>query len=200
MLSALLNSRGVGFDKIAVVCFDEWHLDIPLVLTGCTRYHTDQSGEYEKLYAFLTGQALVEKPALGKIVPIRPTLRVLPEPRERTYSALCKAIWPLMEDNKRIFEDFGPNSGAAKSNETDRVVRFDTTLWKRQRLLIDVNNRTIAEHIRTNMDIIPEGCAAIFRRFLSHIEAFAQHIANEDVDYRVYQFPREVIDIVRSEL
>ncbi|TJV20776.1 MAG: hypothetical protein E5Y04_30700 [Mesorhizobium sp.] len=107
------------------------------------------------------------------------------------YPALCRAVWPLMEDNRRIFEDFGPKSGANHD-----YVRFDQTLWKASKNKIVENNRVIAELIRTGAKKIPTEDKISFDRWLSHIDAFEAHVENEAVDYRHNQFPKEVVDIV----
>lgn len=201
IVSALLLRRGVAFDKIAIVCFENWpDLDVPLVLSGCTRYCTDQPADYKKLFAFLTGQTLIVKPPLGTIVSIQSDSGMIPVTQQRSFSTLCKAIAPLLAENRRIFEDFGPNSGAAKLGETERSVRFDLTLWKRQRLTIGKNNRVVAQFIRADMDIIPSCHGTVFRQLLSHIEAFAHHLVDEDVDYRDHLFPQEIVHFVNDEL
>jgi hypothetical protein len=205
MLSARLHAGGLSYEKTAVVCFDEWaEMVIPLPLAGCTRYYVDRPGEYGKLYALLTGQVLVPKPPLGNIVQLRPATCAAPVARpvarEHTFQAMCKAIWPTMEENRRIFEDFGPNSGFAKPGEPQRLVRFDLTLWKQKRHALGEHNQAIAGHLRDHMDVIPDAYKDLFRKWLSHIDAFALHLAEENVDYRHHQFPREVVDVVKGQL
>jgi hypothetical protein len=201
MVSAFLSQRGVTFEAVAIVCFDGGpDLSVPLILEGCTRYYVDRTGEYEKLYAFLTSQVLVEKPPLGSVISLPLKRQVISPDYARSFPTLCKSIWPLMEDNKRIFDDFGPNSEAARPGETERTVRFDLALWKRQRFAIGENNQAIAEQVRANMDLIPDRHAAIFRRLLSHIEAFSHHLFDENLDYRDHQFPYEVVVIVERQL
>lgn len=201
MISSLLSTTGVSFEKVAIVCFDRWpDLDIPLVLHGCTRYYVDRLGEYEKLYAFLTAQPLIERPPLGNMVALRRGARLSRAGCDRTFCSLCKAIWPLMEENRRIFEDFGPNSGSAVSGLNEKIVRWDTSMWRLQRPTIGTNNAAIAGYIRSCVDIIPKEHAELFRKWLSHIEAFAHHLSDDSVDYREHQFPGEVFEVVRENL
>lgn len=201
IISALLLQKGLRFENIAVVCFDDWkNIDIPPVLFGCTRCYVDRQGEYKKLYAFLTGQVLVEKPPLGNLIVLKPGAQSFLSPDKRSFSDLCRSLWPLMEDNRRIFEDFGPNSGAAHSGAEEKIVRHDLSLWRSRRPAIGVNNELIAKEIRSYADVIPEAHEKLFRKWLSHIEAFAAHLADDDVDYREHQFPRQVVEIIKEHL
>lgn len=201
MISSILLSRGVSFERIAIVLFDTWgNLVVPEVLYSCQRYYVDRVGEYEKLYAFVTGQELVTKPALGKFIKL--PARSPPErvPHERSFAALCKLIWPLVDENGRIFRDFGPNSGAALSGEKARSVRFDLSLWRIRREQIGQNNDMIAAYLREYADVVPGIHSDVFSRWLSHIDAFRIHLQNELVDYREHQFPAEVVGIIKGSL
>jgi hypothetical protein len=198
ILSSLLFQRGVSFERIAVVCFDDWDdLEIPHILSGCTRYYVDRPGEYEKLYCFLTGQAVVQKPPLGQIIQL-PTGSSLPQKSATSFPSLCKSLWPLMEENRRIFEDFGPNSGSG--GPENKSVRFDLSLWRHLRTQIGENNAEIARCLRLHYGSVPEEHKKLFDRWLSHIEAFAIHLNDEAIDYREHLFPREVIAVVRGHL
>jgi hypothetical protein len=205
MLSARLCTHGLSYERIAIVCFNEWtELVLPLSLYGCTRYFVDKQGEYEKLYAFLSGQVLVPKPPLGNIVQLRPAMgtasEACPIDCEHTFHAMCRAIWPLMEENRRIFEDFGPNSGGEKPGEQHRSVRFDLSIWKLKRQYIGEINQRIAGILQTHMGVIPDAHKYLFRKWLSHIDAFALHLMNENIDYRDHQFPNEIINVVQGQL
>ncbi|MBV1795823.1 SEFIR domain-containing protein [Siccirubricoccus sp. G192] len=201
MLSSLLLDNGLSFRRMAIVCFDAWpNLEIPPILSGCTRYCIDRPGEYEKLYAFLTGQSLVEKPSLGNVVTLRPGTQSPPHYSERSFAVLCKMIWPLVEENRRIFEDFGPNSGSTFPGPGGKTVRYDLTLWRSQRLTIGKNNQLIAGYLRAYSDVVPHSHEALFRKWLSHIDAFALHVTDNTIDYRGHQFPQEVIDVLRGKL
>ncbi len=201
ILSSLLLSRGVSFENIAIVCFeDSIKLDIPPVLYGCTRYHVEKKGEYDKLYAFLTKQVLVEKPALGSVKKLSPVAPAAWPAEARTFRSLCVMLWPLMEDNRRIFQDFGPNSGAVLFDAGEKEVRHDLSLWQHYRKTIAENNTLIARYLRLYADVIPATHGVLFRKWLSHIDAFARHLEDPTVDYREHQFPRTVVGVVREQL
>jgi hypothetical protein len=104
-----------------------------------------------------------------------------------------------MEDNRRIFQDFWPNSGADNSGSSAKAVRFDLSLWYGKRDTIVCNNNIISNHIRSNIDLIPEAHLHIFEKWLSHIDAFALHVHDDTIDYREHQFPKDVISIVREQ-
>jgi len=196
ILSSILHSRGLSFDRLAIVIFDEYRdIDVPAVLHGCTRYYPDRYGEYEKLHSFLIKQPLILKPALGQAGLSQPGSTNKP-PTEKTFSSLCNSLQPLVEENTRIFEDFGPNSGA---DGTNKIVRHDLGLWYPQREIIGSNNNLIAQHVRSHFNVIPAEHKLAFRKWLSHIEAYAAHLADPQVDYREHQFPKEVVAIIRGQ-
>ncbi|RWE84485.1 MAG: hypothetical protein EOS63_03095 [Mesorhizobium sp.] len=107
------------------------------------------------------------------------------------YREMCRTILPLMEENGRIFEAFGPKSSAA-----DEYTRFDQSLWVARRVGIVENNRQIANIILKAKNVIPEADEFLFDQWLSHIDAFESHVADERVDYRNHQFPRAVVELI----
>lgn len=112
----------------------------------------------------------------------------------RDFKSLRDAIRPLMDDNSRIFSQFGPNSGVRGIG----AVRFDLSVWKRVRATIGENNDKIAELIRTHRTVVPAHYRKSFDDWLSHIDAFSAHLADETVDYRHHQFPPGIPDIIRQ--
>jgi hypothetical protein len=103
-----------------------------------------------------------------------------------------------MEDNRRIFQDFGPNSGIDNLGSLTKAVRFDLSLWYGKRETIVQNNIIIAHHIRSNIGLIPEAHKPTFEKWLSHIDAFALHVTDDTIDYGEHQFPKEVVSIVKE--
>jgi hypothetical protein len=79
-------------------------------------------------------------------------------------------------------------------------VRVDLSLWYGKRGTIVQNNSIICDYVRSNIGLIPEGYMPAFEKWLSHIGAFALHVADDAIDYREHQFPKEVISIVREGL
>lgn len=198
LISAALMSNGVNYAKKAVVCFDEYsNVEVPLILRSCPRYYLDRDGEYDKLYAFLTSQVIVERPPLGAIIPLRGPHSRLSQINVSSFSDLCKLLLPLMKENGRIFHDFGPNSGKETPDETPRKVRFDLGLWYKKRDEIVTNNDEIAILIKTNFDLVPIEFRDLFSRVLSHVDAFKLHCEDLGIDYREHQFPIQVVDVVR---
>jgi hypothetical protein len=105
-----------------------------------------------------------------------------------------------MEENRRLFEDFGPNSGADLNGQGKKKVRFDLALWYRLRGKVGRNNEYIARYLRAYSNLIPAEHEKLVQRWLSHIDAFAQHLRDERIDYRDYQFPQEINGLIRSGL
>jgi SEFIR domain len=199
MLSALLSSNGVNFKKICIVCFDQYaQIDLPLILRGCPRYYIEREGYYDKLYAFLTSQSLVEKPPLGQIIPLRSSSFTGGLHKVESFSELCRALVPLVEDNSRIFLDFGPNSDREKPNEPDRTVRFDLSIWFNKRGTIVSNNEEIGRRISAGRTIIPDNYWPLFSKWLSHIDAFKLHVEDNHIEYASNRFPAEIIEIIED--
>lgn len=110
----------------------------------------------------------------------------------RSFRGLRRAIKPLMDENARIFREFGPNSSA----NTEGAVRFDLSVWYKARGQIGNNNQHIARLIRANIDRVPQLYQPIFLQWLSHIDAFAAHLEDPAVDYRNHQFPQDIFDVI----
>lgn len=117
--------------------------------------------------------------------------------RPVSFDSLCRRIYPLLHENSRIFNDFGPNSGAS---EILKIVRDESKLklWHKRRGDVVKNNSVIAKLIFESETAIPEHYKSIFRKWLSHIEAFELHVADASIDYREHLFPKEVDKIVRE--
>lgn len=116
-------------------------------------------------------------------------------PWRSRFAALCRATRPLMDENGRIFREFGPNSGAGGPA---RVVRQNVGVWKQMMPTIVENNARIRAIIKTNWDAIPQRYAELFGRWLNHIDAFEAHTEDPLADYRHHQFPAEVVNVVNG--
>jgi hypothetical protein len=151
LLSALLLSKGVDYSRLAAVIMrPQDNIDLPPILSSCPRYYICRPDGYEQLYRFLTKQPHVSVPALGAIkrLPSRPAVAkgelasIGPVP---TFQDLCSHLLPTMIENKRMFEDFGPKSGANAGG-----VRWNTSLWQRMRrekvVLANANLRELIQH------------------------------------------------------
>lgn len=194
ILRTLLLKNGVSFEKIAVATLSRGDQDyIPDLLHGCSRYGLADDSGYENLYRWLTQQPAITAPKLGRLRILSPSPRpAVPDP---SFKWLCRELLPIMNDNYRVFRDFGPNSGARSQGP----VRFNLNAWyELRRSKIIPNNRAIRQMITEHRPLIPSQHTSIFERLISHIDAFEAHVTNEQVDYREHQFPTEVMAIVAS--
>lgn len=198
IISSKLLSNGVSFEKIALVYFQRWvEIAPPDLLYGGTRYQVANEAGYLKLYAFLTGQNLNPKPTLGRVITLLTTDK-LASAQTFSFPELCKRLWPLIEDNRRIFQNFGPNSHAAKTPVEEREVRYDLSLWYELRPKIVTNNDAVLALLRLAGSAIPRIHKEIFEKWESHIEAFKAHVGNHSIDYRAHQFPLEILPIIEK--
>lgn len=110
------------------------------------------------------------------------------------FQTLCATLRPLVRDNARIFESFGPKS----ASNVDEV-RHDLSLWSESRQMIVDNNASIKRIIKDGYGSIPKSHLLIFDRWLSHIDAFEAHSKNNLVDYRNHQFPKEVLKVIGAD-
>jgi hypothetical protein len=186
---------------------------IPAPVRGATMYRVETPEGYEALLRLLTHQPLTPMPPLGERRELPARRRPLAETsaEERcikqlqkrqgapggdqiaTFQSLCKVLSLIFGENERIFTDFGPKSGANAD-----AVRWDLSIWQRlRREKIVPSNARLLELIIGNWDLIPGEHTEIFRKLLSHIDAFEAHINDPSVDYRDHQFPIQIVDIVR---
>lgn len=107
ILRTLLLKNGVCYEKMAVAILNKAdQIYIPDLLHGCTRYVVSDNRGYEGLYRWLTDQPKIVPAKLGTMKKLQPKKAL------SSFRALCRRLKPLLDDNYRIFRDFGPNSGA----------------------------------------------------------------------------------------
>ena len=193
ILTSMLLKSGVSFERMAVVLFDSMSAKfIPDLLHGCPRYDLSRSGQYDVLYGWLTNQKSVDRPPLGTVTKLPP----LDLSESKTFSLLCRDLKSLIDDNGRIFRDFGPNSSA----DSVGPVRYDLSAWHELRSSkIVPNNARIRDLIKANYSALPAEQRRLFELLLSHIDAFEAHVANPKVDYRDHQFPKEIVAVIDRE-
>lgn len=110
-----------------------------------------------------------------------------------TFRDLCKSIIPYLNENQKLFKDFGPNSGANSVGE----VRWDMTLWYKVRNeKILPNNNLIAAMLVSYESLIPEEYISVVDKFKNHAYAFEKHCENPYFDYSQYLFPNDFPDII----
>jgi len=122
-------------------------------------------------------------------------LKFFPLPGKKTFKNLAAAapdIRKLMEENRRIFLSFGPNSSAGANGE----IRHDPGSWQQlRREAICPNNEQIYDILKSVRRVSATE-QPVVEKMLSHIEAFAHHCENPNYDYRDNQFPREFSDLI----
>ena len=99
--------------------------------------------------------------------------------QEATFASLCRRLVPLMDENGRMFRDFGPNSGRELEPGKIKVVRHDLGLWWAMRCEIVRTNGVIRGLIRDHIRLVPKKHRQLFERWLSHIDAFELHVKDD---------------------
>ena len=115
----------------------------------------------------------------------------------KNFTELCHEIKPYLDENEKVFINFGPNSGAASKGP----VRWDLTLWykaRREKLL--PNNKVICNLIKTYTSLIPHENLNVFNLFENHVYAFEKHCDDPYFDYSQYLFPKEFSKIITDEI
>jgi hypothetical protein len=209
----LYNAGSASRKFIPVLFANGSNAHVPAPVAGGTIYRVETPEGYEALLRLLTNQPLTPKPPLGRLreLPARqrqplaetsaeePWIKQLQKQQGlpgddqiATFQSLCKVLSLIFGENERIFKDFGPKSGANAD-----AVRWDLSIWQRlRREKIVPANARVRELIIAHWDLIPGEHIAIFRKLLSHIDAFEAHINDPSVDYRDHQFPVQIVDIV----
>lgn len=104
-----------------------------------------------------------------------------------SYENLCLNISFLLNKNKNLWREFGPNSFF--DSEKDPI-KQDLNLWenvKNNEIL--PNNKKIRELIENNESIIPEQDTNVFNLMKNHLIAFEAHVKNSSISYNEFQFP-----------
>jgi predicted nucleotidyltransferase len=114
----------------------------------------------------------------------------------KSFIELSQLLIVIINDNKYIFQTFGPNSSAYVTNE----LRIDMTLWHNVRIdYIVPNNKMINCFIEKNKSLIPDNYKEVFHKLTAHIYSFEKHVENPEFDYTEYQFPKEIEKQLKDE-
>jgi TIR domain len=195
ILRSQLMKNGVSYERIAVALLKPGNESyIPDLLHGCQRYAISTKKDFENLYRWLTNQSAPTRPKLG-------ALKLLPKAQSSftthitNFRLLCRALQPILDDNRRLFRDFGPNSSANSKGP----VRYNLASWYTLRKTkIVPNNSQLRDLIVDHQGLIPKKRKAIFDRLISHIDAFEAHVEDDAVDYREHQFPAEIESVINA--
>lgn len=119
----------------------------------------------------------------------RPAHEIVTSTVFETFELMCQDIYLILKDNEYIFKMFGPNSGAAYSDE---LLREDFTIWNQLKIdSILPNNDVLLSIIEQNQARIPAIHVEIFNKMKAHIHAFKTHTEKPTFDYTQFQFPKE---------
>jgi len=131
---------------------------------------------------------------LGRLIPDRSIAFASSEGSPiQDFGDLCRLLKPLLDDNYRVFRNFGPNSGA----DSLGPVRHNLAAWHELRASTIVPNNTRIRHlVNSNRGLVPKQFWLVFEELISHIDAFEAHVKNDKVEYPNNQFPNAVVEIV----
>lgn len=122
-------------------------------------------------------------------------INIVEKPKIKSYKNLAKAsldMRQLLDDNRRIFVNFGPQSSAGASGD----IRFDLDVWenlKSEKIL--PNNQKILSIIKNTRNINSKERSTV-DQMVSHIEAFEAHCDDPTFDYSNNQFPLAFSDLI----
>lgn len=104
----------------------------------------------------------------------------------------AKDIRPLMDDNRRVFTAFGPNSESGNVDD----LRQDYEVWEQlKRDQIIPNNDEILS-ILNRVKVLTQNEASIVSKMKSHIAAFKKHCSSPNFSYSKDQFPLSFADLI----
>lgn len=112
----------------------------------------------------------------------------------KTLSKAARDIRPLMDDNRRIFTAFGPNTSAGS---TDKL-RHDYEVWEQLKLDQVVPNNDSILSILNRVKRLNKREELVVSTMKSHIQAFKKHCEDPNFDYSQNQFPIAFSDLILS--
>ena len=114
-----------------------------------------------------------------------------------TYKSLKKAaksIRPLLDESRRVFMTFGPNSDVGNSAE----LRYDIEVWEELKREQIVPNNDKIRSILESVAAFDKSEQVTVLEMKSHIEAFKKHCEVPEFDYSDHQFPIAFADLIFS--
>ncbi|MGO2234131.1 hypothetical protein B6N13_18230 [Marinomonas sp. UCMA 3892] len=114
--------------------------------------------------------------------------------RYKTLSKAARDIRPLMDDNRRIFTTFGPNTSAGSTDE----LRHDYEVWEQLKLDQIVPNNDSILSILNRVKKLDKREELVVSEMKSHIQAFKKHCEDPSFDYSQNQFPIAFSDLILS--
>jgi predicted nucleotidyltransferase len=104
----------------------------------------------------------------------------------------AKDLRPLMDENRRVFTAFGPNSESGNVDD----LRQDYEVWEQLKMDQIVPNNDEIMNILNRVKVLTKNEAPIVSKMKSHIAAFKKHCSNPNFDYSNDQFPLSFADLI----
>ena len=112
----------------------------------------------------------------------------------KTLSKAARDIRPLMDDNRRIFTAFGPNTSSGNTDE----LRHDYEVWEQLKLDQIVPNNDSILSILNRVKKLDNREELVVSAMKSHVQAFKKHCEDPSFDYSQNQFPIAFSDLILS--
>ncbi len=117
--------------------------------------------------------------------------RIMSVPIFQNREEIRNVLTPLLEENKAIYELYGPDSENATKRQMDAE-----SMWNRLSVQkIIPNNRKIESILRNNQHLMTDKERTVFNQFKLHREGFEYNKISGDVNPAVPMFPRELNSI-----
>lgn len=114
-------------------------------------------------------------------------------PKFDTREKARKYVWPLLMENKAVFDKYGPSSENAVNDPMATELE-----WKRQSIQrIIPNNRKIESAITQCLDLLTYEETGLFIQFKLHREGFEYNKLSGDVNATVPTFPAGFDNILK---
>lgn len=176
----------VGYQRVIQLCSN---LE---VLSGKTYVKLSLSSGTDTVFIIIGGLMIISSVSIF-------TWRLMnSQPKAlKKYKSLAKAakdIRPLMDDNRRIFTSFGPNSESGNIDD----LRQDYEVWEQLKSKQIVPNNDEILSILNRVKVFDPAEIPIVNNMKSHISAFREHCSNPNFDYTNDQFPLSFADLIFS--
>jgi len=105
----------------------------------------------------------------------------------KTLKEASFSIKKLLDDNKRIFKNQGPNSSVTSIDDLRNAAQL--SVWNETKAEKIVPNNEKIYSILANIETYKESEMSLVEDMKNHIEAFKNHVLHTDVNYSEHIFP-----------